>query len=193
MRMLEQEVKSYLSKKRISFVDYTRSHHELDFELPGFRIFLDVKEKLQPFSRTNWPKTATPHEHLFILDDLAARKMLLRAPKSFCLIKDSTSTPPMFYIYSIVDLLCMPKTRARRPLERNVKVYKGKWLIDLRDAAAFVSVEDALKYVLAYEKQFRTIFQEHIDCWGKYPSERLVESRSTRRAEYWKKDAHAHW
>lgn len=189
---LEQEVKHCFLKRGITFLDHTRSHHELDFALPDPGIHLDVKEKLQQFSKANWSNVATPQEYLFIIDDLAVRKMLLHAPRSFCLIKDSSPSPPMYYIYSIVDLLCIPKTRVRRPIERQVKGYKGKWLVDLRDAAAFVSLDGALDYVLAYEKQFPAIFQEHIDCWGKYPSERLVESGTKRRAEYWKKDSGAH-
>jgi hypothetical protein len=190
--MLEQEVKAYCVKKGIRLSDRTRSHHELDFALPDAGIFFDVKEKLQPFSKAHWPSAAKAQEHLFIIDDLAVRKMLLHAPKSFCLIKDSSLAPPVYYLYSIVDLLCIPKVRARRPIERNVKAYKGKWLVDLRDAAAFVSLDDAMQYMLAYEKKFRSIFQEHIDCWGRYPSERLIESGTTRHAEHWKKDARSH-
>lgn len=190
--MLEQEVRQYFSKRRIKFLDHTRSHHELDFALPDVGIHLDVKEKLQRFSRTHWPNAAMPQEHLFILDDLAARKMLLHAPKSFCLIKDSSLPSPMYYIYSIVDLLCIQKPRVRRPIERTVKAYKGKWLVDLRDAAAFVNLDDAMDYMLRYEKHFSAIFRDHIDCWGNYSSEEIFVSGTKRRAQYWKKDSGAH-
>lgn len=190
--MLEQEIKSFLTAHRIAFEDGTRSNTALDFHLPRQRIFFDAKEKSQPFSMRNWSDAPTTQEHLFIIDDLAARKLLLHAPLSFCLIKDSSVAPALYHIYSIVDLLCIPKTRVKRPIEKTVKAFKGKWLLDLRDAATFTELPDALQYMLTYEKKFPLIFGKHIDCWGHYPSEQIKPSGKTRRAEYWKKDAQKH-
>lgn len=190
--MFEQEVKTYLESHKIPYEDGTRSKTSLDFFLPRQRIYCDVKEKSQPFSMRNWSKAAVAQENLFIIDDLAARKLLHHAPLSFCLIKDSSISPTMFYIYSIVDLLCIPKKRVKRPIERSVKAYKGKWLLDLRDAAVFNELADAMKYMMQYEKKFPLIFSEHIDCWGKYPSETIDSAGRTRTSDYWKKDAKSH-
>jgi hypothetical protein len=190
--MFEQEVKSFLTANQIPFEDGTKSKSALDFHILRRKIFFDAKEKTQPFSMNNWNEATVPQDNLFIIDDLAARKLLQHAPLSFCLIKDSSIAPPMLYIYSIVDLLCIPKQRVKRPIERTVKAFKGKWLLDLRDAAVFDELGDAIKYMLAYEKKFPLIFGEHIDCWGKYPSEEIKTSGRTRIARYWKTDSQAH-
>ncbi len=190
--MFEQEVKSYLTTKSIPFEDGTKSTSSLDFFLPRQKIFFDAKEKAQPLSMKNWREAITSQEHLFIIDDLAARKLLRHAPLSFCLIKDSSLSPAMYYTYSIVDLLCIPKKRVNRPIEKSVKAFKGKWLLDLRDAAVFEGLADAMSYILTYEKKFPSIFGSHIDCWGKYPSEEIKTSGSVRTAGYWKKDSQSH-
>ncbi len=190
--MFEQEVRSLLISQKIPFVDGTQSTSELDFFLPRHNVFFDAKEKAQRFSMKNWTGAAIAQEDLFIIDDLAVRKLLRNGPLSFCLIKDSSSPPVMYYIYSLVDLLCIPKTRVRRPIEKSVKAFKGKWLVNLRDAAVFDELRDAMTYMLSYEKKFPLIFSEHIDCWGHYPSEEIKTSGRTRIAAFWKKDATAH-
>jgi hypothetical protein len=190
--MLEQEIKTFLTSLRISFEDGTRSNTALDFHLPRHKIFFDAKEKAQAFSMKNWNEAPTSQEYFFIMDDLAARRLLLHAPRSFVLIKDSSIVSPMYYIYSVVDLLLIPKRRVRRPIEKRVKTFKGKWLVDLRDAAAFDNLPDAIHYMLNYEKTFPRIFGTHIDCWGHYPSEHVKTSGSTRRAEHWATDSHKH-
>ncbi|MBI5471161.1 MAG: hypothetical protein HY961_02315 [Ignavibacteriae bacterium] len=190
--MFEQEVRALLTARQIPFVDGTKSVSELDFFLPRQNISFDAKEKTQCFSMKNWAGARVAQEDLFIIDDLAARKLLRKAPLSFCLIKDSSSQSVTYYIYSIVDLMCIPKTRVRRPIEKSVKAFKGKWLLDLRDAAVFAELADAVEYMLTYEKNFTLIFGQHIDCWGHYPSEEIKTSGTTRVPAFWKKDAKAH-
>lgn len=190
--MLETEIKTYLQKKQIRFTDSTASHSEIDFLLPELRIALDAKEKTQPFAMKNWGNVPILQENLFIIDDLAARKLLLHAPLSFVLIKDSSSDHAAYFVYSIVDLLCIPKRRVNRPIERIVKALKGKWLLDLRDAAIFDELSDALEYIIKYKSKFPRIFSKHISCWGKYPSEEVLESGATRKTRYWDFDSRAH-
>lgn len=190
--MFEQEIKTHFTKHNIAFNDWTRSHSLPDFFLPGYNLWFDAKEKAQAFSKQNWGKVFRSTEHLFILDDLAVRRLLKHGPKSFCLIKDSSHAPHLYYVYSLVDLLCMPKRRVRRPIERNLPMHKGKWLVDLRDAAAFDSLPDALAYLLSYDKLFPAIFQNHLDCWGNYPSEQITEAGTKRTAKFWNTDASSH-
>lgn len=190
--MFEQEVKSYLTAHAIPFEDGTKSKSHLDFHLSRQKIFFDAKEKSQKFSMRNWSEATIAQEDLFIIDDLAVRKLLFHAPRSFCLVKDSSAEPSMYYIYSIVDLMCIPKTRVRRPIERSVKAFKGKWPISLRDGAIFETLGDAMVYLLHYGNNFPLIFNTHIDCWGKYPSETIKTSGRTRTASYWKKDSKSH-
>ncbi len=190
--MLEREIRTYLQEMGIPFTDGTSSHSALDFLLPGLNIALDAKEKTQPFAMKNWSNIPIQQENLFIIDDLAARKLLLHAPLSFVLIKDSSAEPVMYHVYSIVDLLCIPKRRINRPIERSVKALKGKWLLDLRDAAAFDELPEAMEYIVRYKRKFSRIFSTHISCWGKYPSEEIVESGTTRTSKYWEQDARTH-
>jgi hypothetical protein len=190
--VFEQEIKTYLTSQHISFTDNTRDVGALDFFLPSFNVYFDAKEKRKQFSMHNWREANTPQEYFFIVDDLAVRKMLYHAPDSFCLIRDSSASPAMYYVYSIVDFLCIPKRRVRRPIKRTVLAFKGKWLVDLRDAACFDELADAVKYMTVYRRKHKTIFEEHIDCWGSYRSEKIPKSGTTRTAAYWKEDAKAH-
>ncbi len=185
-------MKTYLASAKIPFEDATTSKTALDFHLTRNNIYFDAKEKAQRFSAKNWGEPATNEEHLCIIDDLAARKILYHAPLSFCLIKNSSVSPVLYHIFSIVDLFCAPKKRVRRPIEKSVKAFKGKWILDLRNAASFDRLADAISYMLAYEKNFSYIFRDHIDCWGQYPSEELRTAGTTRKAIHWSKDASAH-
>jgi hypothetical protein len=190
--MFEQDVKAFLRDKQITFHDGTKSTSALDFFLPRYNIHFDVKEKTQAFSLKNWSEATAPQADLFIMDDLAARKLLRCAPLSFCIIRDSSNPPVMYYVYSVVDLMCVPKKRVRRPIARSVKTFKGKWMLNLRDAAAFDSLADAMKYMLSYNKKFPAIFGGHIDCWGRYPSEQIPVSGGTRTPTHWQKDSRLH-
>ena len=190
--MLEQDVKSYLVRRKEPFVDATSSLSALDFHLTRHDIHIDVKEKLQRFSMKNWRESSIPQEHFFIIDDLAVRKLLFRAPNSFSLIRDSSVSPAMHYVYSIVDFLCIPKKRCRRTISRTSSTAKGKWLVDFRDAAGFVTLDDAMEYVLQYPSKFKSIFETHIDCWGNYKSERIRRSGTTRMPRHWKEDSRSH-
>ncbi|MBI3195107.1 MAG: hypothetical protein HYZ34_11680 [Ignavibacteriae bacterium] len=187
MQSFEQEIQDFLTKYNIRFIDGTNSLEELDFALPEYNIHFDVKEKKQHFNMSNWEGTNIPEEYFFILDDLAARKILLKAPRSFVLIRDSVRTP-VYYVFSIVDLLCIPKKRVRRALEKNARTFKGKWLIDFRHAMKFDSLEDAVKYMVTYPKQYDKIFKEQIDCWGEYENENIQTAGIPRKPEHWEED-----
>ncbi len=190
--MFEQDIKSHLVDRREPFLDNTSSLTALDFALTRHNIQIDAKEKRQPFAMTHWKDASMPQEFLFIVDDLAIRKLLLHAPYSFTLIRDSSVSPSSFYVFSLVDFLCIPKLRVRRKIRRNVPTVKGKWLIDLRDAASFDTLSDSIDYIIQYPKKNNAIFRDHIDCWGSYPSERIGSGGTTRTAKYWKEDAKTH-
>lgn len=189
--VFEHDVKTYLKVRGEQFIDGTSSHTSLDFHLTRRNIHIDTKEKCQQFSMDNWKEASMPQEHLFIIDDLAVRKLLPHAPNGFSLIRDSSVSPPMHYVYSIVDFLCMPKKRCRRTISKSVTTFKGKWLVDLRDAAAFETLDDAMQYILHYSEKHKSILESHIDCWGNYRSERIGSGGRTRVAKYWKEDSKA--
>ena len=190
--MFEHHVKAYLSASGEPFIDCTASHTMLDFHLTRMNIHIDVKEKCQKFSMNNWREATTRQEYLFIIDDLAVRKLLLHAPNSFSIIRDSSISPAVYHVFSIVDFLCIPKKRCRRTISRSVTTLKGKWLVDLRDAAIFHTLDDAMTYILRYSSKHKSIFQTHLDCWGNYGSERIGKGGITRTERYWHRDAKAH-
>ncbi|MBM2840214.1 MAG: hypothetical protein HW412_742 [Bacteroidetes bacterium] len=190
--MFEQDVKKYLTSRGEQFADGTSSHTALDFHLTRRNIQIDAKEKRQKFSMNNWKEAQMPQEFLFIIDDLAVRKLLLHAPNSFSIIRDSSVKPPMHYVFSIVDFLCMPRKRCRRTISKSVTTFKGKWLVDLRDAAAFEALDDAMTYILHYNGKHKSIFENHLDCWGNYRSERIGTGGTTRTAKHWREDAKVH-
>ena len=187
--MLEREIKAYLTAQKEAFSDFSSSHTALDFHLHRSDAHIDAKEKRQRFNMKNWQEARMPQEQMFIIDDLAVRKLLLNAPNSFSLIKDSSLSPAMYYVYSIVDFLCIPKVRCKRPIQRTTSAFKGKWIVDLRDAALFETLADAIKYILGYGRKHPEIFKNHIDCWGRYPSEKIAKSGAVRTRRYWSIDA----
>ena len=190
--MFEQDIRSYFTASREPFTDFTSSHTAPDFHLTRRDIYIDAKEKCQQFTMSNWREARMPQENLFIIDDLAVRKLLLHAPNSFVIIRNSSIDPPMHYVYSIVDFLCMPKKRCRRTISKTITTVKGKWLIDLRDAAAFATLDEAMHYILRYAEKHPAIFETHLDCWGNYRSEKVGRGGTTRVATYWKEDSKVH-
>lgn len=187
--VLEEDIRTFLKARGEPFTDCTSSQSELDFHLTRKGIFFDTKEKCQKFSTSNWPEATMPQENLFIIDDLAVRKLLLHAPSSFVLIRDSSVDPPMHYVYSIVDLLCMPKKRCRRIIRKTVTATKGKWITDLRDAAGFETLDEAMHYIVHYPEKHHAIFEAHLDCWGNYRSEKIGRGGIPRIARHWEEDS----
>lgn len=188
--MFEDDIRKHLTELGEPFTDGTSSHSAPDFVLTRRKIAIDAKEKLQKFSMTNWRNAPMPQKHLFILDDLAVRRLLLHAPGSFCIIKDSSVSPRAFHVYSIVDLLCMPKTRCRRTISKKITTVKGKWLVDLRNAAGFDSLPKAIDFIFRFQEHYPEIFETHLDCWGDYPVEKIETAGTTRIAPYWEGDSH---
>ena len=187
MESFEQEVRHYLTLKAIRFEDRTESHHALDFALLESNVFFDVKEKKQRFTMGHWPGTVIPERYFFILDDLAARKILLNAPRSFLMIRNCTEMPS-YYVFSVVDLLCIPKVRVRRTIERHNTVAKGKWYIDLRHGKHWTTLAQAFEYMMTYPDRFPLIFDVHLDCWGTYEGENILSAGIPRKPHHWSKD-----
>lgn len=190
MGKFEEELRAFLTANGMPFIDNTGSLETLDFSLTDVNIHFDVKEKKQHINIGKWQGATIPEEHLFILDDLAARKILLKSPRSFLLVRDCTRTPTLFVVFSIVDLLCMPKRRVRRKLERASESVKGKWYTDLRHGAAHGTLANAVTYMKLYPEQFPAIFKSHIDCWESYEGENILTAGSVRTQQYWDKDLH---
>ncbi len=192
IQSFEQEIRCYFKEKDIDFDDRSRSFTQLDF---GFgnpfcnRYFVfDAKEKRQPYNPHNWP-TDIPEEHLFIIDDLACRKILLHAPNAGLVIRDIPGRRYVFF--SVVDLFLMPKQRVNRPIRKHQNALKGKWLIDLRGGSQHTDLDGLFAAIEAYLDAREEIFHRRLACFGTYPGEHIVQAGVTRRPNHWSQDFNA--
>ena len=186
---LEQEVRDLLSAREVSFQAFCEEFDNLDFCIDSpqrGRFYFDVKEKLQPVRRENWPETVIPREHLFILDDLAARKVLRFAPESGLVVRDNTRD--LYFFFSVVDLFLMPRVRVNRPIGTYETKLKGKWLVDLRNGACCPSLLEVFERIAAYHDTRDEIFQNVLACYGDYHGEQVGEGGIVRQAGHWARD-----
>ena len=189
MASLEQEIRQYFRQQRLEFDDHSRSFTQLDFGFGNLfenRYFaFDAKEKQRPYRASNWP-TDIPEEHLFIIDDLAARKVLLHAPNAGLIVRDTPQSRYLFF--SVVDLYLMPKARVNRPIRRNQPAQKGKWLIDLRNGQACPDLPQTFAAMAHYLDQRQAIFHEINECFGAFEDEEIRRGGIERRPEHWTQD-----
>jgi hypothetical protein len=189
MIAFEQEVKNYFTEKDIAYEDHSGSLEKLDFSFgdkSSKRHFsFDVKEKRQQYNMKNW-QTQIPSQHLFILDDLAARKMLAYAPNSGMVIRDNLRH--LYFFFSIVDLFLMPKIRINRVIEKKVRGFKGKWLIDLRNGIQCAALDEVFQQIHQYLDRRKEIFTNIHECYGSYQGEAIVEQGIVRQPGHWQID-----
>lgn len=155
-------------------LDSTDSFDEVDFELGcrGRRLFLEVKEKKQKY-REAWVEAAgTPlaESDLFILDELAARKIVLRAPRAYLITHDLPNE--RFSVFGALELITIPKARVNRSIDGGVATFKGKWLIDLRHGQSFDNLEESLAF-LKRRSAGEEDYWGALACHGRYENERL--------------------
>lgn len=170
-RAFEAEVRrALIADGEFEILDSTDSYDEVDFELGcrGRRIFLEAKEKKQRY-REAWVEAAgLPEEHLFILDELAARKVVLRSPRAYVLINDHVAGN--LHVFGALEIVCIPKRRVNRSIDGGKATYKGKWLIDLRHAEPAADLADALAFVKRRASSEEEIWRS-LACHGRYEGE----------------------
>ncbi len=193
MISLEQEIKAYFRSQNLAFEDNCKSYTRLDFAFgsrqQGRRFHFDVKEKRQALNMQNWPVSTIPQEHLFILDDLAARKVLAYAPQSGLVLRDNLRQS--YHLLTVVDLFLMPKQRVNRPIENEVQAMKGKWLLDLRSSYTSANLVDIFSAINRYLDQHDAIFFKQLACYGHYAGEVVHDQGATRRPGHWDIDISA--
>ncbi|MGI8634765.1 MAG: hypothetical protein ACR2KZ_05115 [Segetibacter sp.] len=188
MFSFEQEYKTFLESQQINYKDNCNSYKLLDFTLINLvnnrNLYVDVKEKRQVINTKNWPSIDASNEKFtFIMDDLAARKIFAYAPYSGLIIRDNITTT--YYWYSIIDLGLMPKIRVNRAIEKYRLQYKGKWIVDFRNAASANSLEDISKIILQYAEAIVQMCTEFIPCYGNYHNEKLSIEGEIRNQGHW--------
>ncbi len=187
MSSFEAEIRQYFVSQQIAFEDHCTSLRLLDFRFNDpqtkTQFSFDAKEKRQQYNLKNWPPTSIPQSYLFIIDDLAARKILAFAPNSGLAVRDNLQRS--YYFFSVVDLYLMPKTRVNRTIKKEIETQKGKWLIDLRHGQRCGNLPELFKAMTAYLAQRRAIFGEILECYGHYPGEAVGSGGIIRRPGHW--------
>lgn len=183
---LQQELINLFAVSGARFQDFTSSFTEPDFLFLSpkwnYAFWLEAKEKVQTFSKKNWP-CDIPEKHLFVLDDLSARKVLRHAPFSGVLVRDNTQRQYVFF--SVVHLFTMPKIRRNRLLPSGEM--KGKWLIDLRHGESARTLPQALAHITRYVRDLTATFAS-TPAWGVYEGEDLRIAGVPRTNEHRRQD-----
>lgn len=115
----------------------TQSFDRLDFQLlgPGERLVeLEVKAKVQPLS-AGWRalRPDVDPARLFVLDELALRKIIDAGRYAFLLVHDIPRG--RWLLWSVGDLLVASRVRHTRRLEKSaLATHKGKLVFDLEEA-----------------------------------------------------------
>lgn len=172
-KVFEREVSRALrADGEFELLDSTESYDEVDFELGcrGRRVFLEIKEKRQRYREAWLEASGVKQEVLFILDELSARKIILRAPRAYLLVKDQVQDS--LVLFGALELITLPKTRINRSINGGVATFKGKWLIDLRHGKhceALTEVFDLIKRRSSSEEELWS----SLACHGRYEDEDL--------------------
>ena len=189
MQSFEQEIKAFLQSKKLDYKDNSSSFKRLDFSVrldETWTFHFDAKEKRQKINLYNWKITAEQEPYTFIIDDLAARKILAFGPYSGMVVRDNLLGG--YYFYSVLDLFLMPKTRVNRPIEKQQKGLKGKWVIDLRSGKKCATMDEVVKLFYTYVAKREDLFLNILECFGTYPGENIGERGEVRRSEHWDTD-----
>jgi len=125
-------------------------------------------------------------EHLFIIDDLAARRVLAFAPNAGLVIRDNLRR--LYFLFTVVDLFLMPKLRVNRRLDLNPPLFKGKWLIDLRNGQSCPDLATIFTRIGVYLDQRETIFSKELACFGAYMGETIASGGVARQPQHWQRD-----
>ena len=147
---------------------------------------MDAKEKRQQYNLYNWKITSEQEQHIFIIDDLAARKILAYAPYSGMIVRDNLLGG--YYFFSVLDLFLMPKIRVNRPIHKEQEALKGKWLIDLRNGRKCANLPEFLAVVRKYVEKREDLFLNQLECFGSYVGENIDQRGEVRKPSYWEID-----
>jgi hypothetical protein len=184
VKSLENETREFLLKYSVMFIDNSRSFDRLDFSFYSDPIHtnfqVETKEKRQHIDLENWPPVGIPEKHLFILDDLSARKLLKASPYSGIIVRDNLLH--RYYFFDVVKLLLMPRVRVNRSLDGKEKL-KGKWLIDLRNGIESGDLYGIFKSIREYIDSIDVIFSSP-ECFGDFVGEEISKGGIPRGAGY---------
>lgn len=189
MQSFEQEIKAFFQQNKLEFKDNSSSFKRLDFSVQldeKWTFHFDAKEKRQTYNLRNWDLTAASEPHTFIIDDLAARKILAYAPYTGMVVRDNLLGG--YYFFSILDLFLMPKNRVNRPIHKEKKAVKGKWIIDLRNGRKCNDMGQVVQAFRQFIDRREDVFINHLPCFGNYQGEQIGQLGEVRKPEHWNID-----
>lgn len=128
----------------------TASTDRLDYQLigPGDRLVeVELKAKRQPYKGWSRLRPDLDELDLFILDELAFRKIVDVGRHAFLLVRDKPGK--RWCIWNTLELGLASKTRTVRDLAVGSGRVKAKLLIDLREAGHLVDTLDEAIEVIA--------------------------------------------
>ena len=178
-RGFEQAVKAALTTLGWDFQDNTEGRDRTDFYIfrqvrgERVRVALELKEKRQPY-RPRWAEVSgVPEPELLVLDEVAARKLLAWAPRAVLLFRDETQDAWPYVLFTIIDLLCMPKVRVQRPIALNSPRLKGKWLLDRRHGRLLADLNSAFATLASYVDRKMWDDLRRVEPHGDFVGERV--------------------
>ena len=119
---------------------HTNALDRLDYQVlgPGERLLeIELKAKRQPYVGWAELRPEVAEADLFILDELALRRLVDAGRYGFLLVADRPSE--RWAVWSTAELVLASKIRTARRLASGVDRLKGKVLLDLGEAAALTS------------------------------------------------------
>lgn len=146
----------------------THRFDRLDYAVATGRVpfaAVELKAKWQRYKGWQKYRPDVQETDLFILDELALRRIVSASPDGHLLIYDHPQG--RWVIFSVVDLMLAPKSRVSRQIGRSRSTLKGKLLIDLNDG---LNAGRDLRF--AIDRLVRTIDNTHrrwaqVEPWPK--------------------------
>ena len=185
MRSLQQEVREYLTRRRIEYLDNTTSFKALDFTLQ--------REGRGPLRIGGQGETAVLSRRPLADIDSGTRplhsgrsdraQMPGLCAASGVLVRDNCRS--RYGFFSVIDLALMPRERVNREIDRGTKALKGKWMIDLNNSALANSLDGVFDHIRRYLVEMDSALSESLPClahtWGRPSKPR----GKTRRPRHW--------
>jgi len=128
----------------------TASLNHLDYAVtgPGDRLGqVELKAKHQPYRGWSNLRPDVAEANLFILDELALRKIIDAGRYAYLVVADLPGR--RWLVWSILDLVLASKVRTVRALATGIGRQKAKLLIDFGEAAVSVTDEHAAAATVA--------------------------------------------
>jgi len=178
-RAFESAVMASLGELGWEFEDNTTSHDRPDLYLfrqargERVRLALELKEKRQHY-RDRWAELAgVPEVELLVVDEVALRKLVAWAPRAHLLFWDDTRPDRPYVLFSIIDLLCVPKVRVQRPITLNSPLLKAKWLLDRRHGQIMADLKTVLAALDRYVAQEMWDDMRRLKAHGDFVGEKV--------------------